>query len=424
MVNLLRMIYHKFSRFKIIRYLAEQYNNGFLPGNIMAYYRLKRMSKRKYEKKEKIVVVFLCQYGPVWNKLKSVYEKMQNDERFENVLLAIPEDINNIDMKIYDYFHKIYGDKVINAYDDGKWIDLKNLNPDYVFYQRPYDQYLPASYRSNVVAGYAKVCHVAYGYQVTSTTEVSGMCKRFFRNVYIYFAENNLFYKKNVDRFKKSHREGIRRTINVGYPALEDFMKSKPENEIKDDKIRILWTPRWTEDKENGGSSFVDFKDKIFELLEENENINLIFRPHPMTFQHFIDVGKLTKEEAKEYKDIYDKSDRMIYDDSPDYAKTFWESDILLTDVSTIIVEYFLTGKPIIYCDTGAKPNYLFAEMLNVFYVVNTWEEAKAKALEVAALNDPLKEKREKKIKELIGDDFEHVSERFLDEIYKDYNQK
>lgn len=419
MIELLKKIYHKLSKFKIVRMLGEVYENGFPLGNYKAYLRLKKLKKQaKHE--GKIKVVFLVQYAQVWNKLETVYERMLEDERFEAKLLAVPEKITDIDKKIYEHFYNIYGDKVIDTYHNGHWFDLKGYKPDYVFYQRPYDQYLPEEYRSGVVSEYARVCHVPYGYQVMRTTEHSAMNKLFFRNAYIYFAENTIYYEKNRNRFKKSHREGVRKTLNIGYPALEKFLQKKCDKD--NEYFNVLWTPRWTEDKDSGGSNFINFKDQVLELPRENKNIFLMFRPHPMTFDHFVSVGRITQQEVDAYKQVYEENDRMHYDNSAAYEEMFWKSDVLLTDASTIIVEYFLTGKPVVYCDTGAKPNAFLEELTKVFYVVKTWEEAKRVVLELANGIDPLREKREQKRKELMGNDLEHISKRFLDEIYSDYN--
>ena len=285
MIELLKKIYHKLSKFKIVRMLGEVYENGFPLGNYKAYLRLKKLKKQaKHE--GKIKVVFLVQYAQVWNKLETVYERMLEDERFEAKLLAVPEKITDIDKKIYEHFYNIYGDKVIDTYHNGHWFDLKGYKPDYVFYQRPYDQYLPEEYRSGVVSEYARVCHVPYGYQVMRTTEHSAMNKLFFRNAYIYFAENTIYYEKNRNRFKKSHREGVRKTLNIGYPALEKFLQKKCDKD--NEYFNVLWTPRWTEDKDSGGSNFINFKDQVLELPRENKNIFLMFRPHPMTFDHFL----------------------------------------------------------------------------------------------------------------------------------------
>ena len=420
MIEILKKIYHKFSNFRLVQWMGHLYTNGSLIGNYKAYLRLKKLAT-KPKHGGRIKVVFLGQSAPVWNKLQTVFERMLEDERFETYILAVPESIADVNMNSYNYFYELYGESVINGYVDGTWYELESLKPDYVFYQRPYDQYLPALYRSDVVSKYAKICHVVYGYQVAKTTERSVLNKRFFRNVYMYFAENTIYYEFNVNRFKKSHREKIRKTLNVGYPALEKFVKKKTISDAPEKGFNVLWTPRWTEDKENGGSNFIHFKDKVLELPQENKDLFLTFRPHPMTFTHFITVGRITQEEVDKYVECYEKSDRMYYDNGASYEKTFWESDMLLTDVSSVIAEYFLTGKPVVYCETGSCPNALLVEMMKVFYVVHTWEEAKERVVALSRGEDPLKEERQRKIKELMGDDFEHTSERFLEEIYKDY---
>lgn len=420
-MEFLKKIYHKYSNTKLFQLLADIYRNGFFVTNYMSFLRVKRLSKLTYNVEQPVKVVFLCQYIQAWNKLKCVYERMQQDERFETSIVAVPYDIKNIDNGVYDYFTKHYGENVITAWNGQEWLDLQTLGAHYVFYQRPYDQYLPKEYRSNKVSKYAKVCHVVYGYQLAITTEASLMNKLFFRNVYMYFAENTIYYKYNIERFKRSHKLGYRKTYNIGYPSLEDFAKQRPKEEKLKDKFQILWTPRWSDDEEVGGSNFMTFKDHVVELPKKLGDIELIFRPHPMTFQHFISVGKITQEEVERYLDIYEKDEHLTYDNQPDYVKQFWNSDVLLTDGSTIIAEWFLTGKPIVYCETGSKPNAFMKEMMKVFYIVHSWEEAEEKIKELHRGIDPLKEERERKVQELMGDDLEHVSNRFLETIYEDY---
>lgn len=421
MITVLKKIYHKYSNTKLFQFIASIYQNGFFLSNYMSFLRMKRISSKQHNQEEPVKVVFLCQYVQAWNKLKSVYERMREDSRFETLIVAVPYDIHSIDNEVFEYFENLYGDNVVNAWSSDGWLDIESLNAHYIFYQRPYDQYLPKMYRSNVVSRYAKICHVVYGYQVAVTTENSCMNKLFFRNVYMYFAENTIYYHYNIDRFKRSHAKGYRKTLNIGYPSLEDFVNQKCEKDENDKAFKVLWTPRWSDDEEVGGSNFINFKDKIVELPKALDNLAVVFRPHPMTFQHFMSVGKITEQQVKDYLLRYEQDCKLTYDNKPDYAKVFWNCDVLLTDVSTIIAEWFLTGKPIIYCETGSKPNSFMKEMMKVFYIVNSWEEAERKVEELYRGIDPLKEEREKKVQELMGNDFEHISNRFLETIYEDY---
>ena len=118
------------------------------------------------------------------------------------------------------------------------------------------------------------------------------------------------------------------------------------------------------------------------------------------------------------------KDERLAYDNKPDYVESFWKGDVLLTDVSSIIVEWFLTAKPVIYCETGCEPNDFLKEMMKVFYVVHNWEEAKSTLKQLYEGVDPLKEARQKKVTELLGSDFDHISHDFLEALYQDHTSR
>lgn len=53
-------------------------------------------------------------------------------------------------------------------------------------------------------------------------------------------------------------------------------------------------------------------------------------------------------------------------------------------------------------------------------YVVDTWEKAEEKIIELQKGNDPLKEAREKMIEKLMGKDFLHITDRIINEFVSD----
>lgn len=417
-MKLLTRLYHKYSGTKFVEWLAEIYRDGNLISNHNAYIKLRKLSEKGVSQHIPIRVVFLGQKPVIWIKIKSIYDSMLEDERFEPVILAIPENIGNINMNTYKYFSGIYGSDVVNAYQENTWFPIKELKPDYVFYQEPYDNYLPPEYQSGNVIRYVKTLYVSYAFMLDENLKSICMNKLFFRNLYCYFAENNLWAEFNVNRLKKSHKKGYQKTVNIGYPLFELFMRRKPTTCIQRTSKIVLWTPRWSEDV--GGSNFFNFKDEIVKLPEKYPDLKIIFRPHPMLFDHFIEKNRITKEDAGAYLQKFKDNAFLEYDTSNDYMDMFWDVDILLTDISSIIVEFFLTGKPIIYCDTGVLPDTFFAELLKGMYIVSDWQEAEQKLNELLQGNDPLKTKREELRKALFGDDFYHITSRILDEIYHD----
>lgn len=417
-MKLLTRFYHKYSSTKFVAWLAEIYRDGTLVSNHNAYVKLRKLSEKSVVQHTPIRVVFLGQAPGSWMKIKCIFDSMLEDERFDPVILAIPEDIGNINMNTYKYFSGIYGSAVVNAYHGSAWRPIRELKPDYVFYQQPYDNYLPPEYQSGNVIKYVKTLYVPYGFVLWDKVKSISMSKIFFRNLYCYFAESRLNMEYNVNRLKKSHRKGYQKSVNIGYPIFETFMRKKPLSSIQRTSKIVLWTPRWSEDV--GGSNFLNFKDEIVKLPEKNSDLKIIFRPHPMLIDHFIEKNRITKEDAEAYLRKFKDNASLEYDTSNDYMEMFWDVDILLTDISSIIVEFFLTGKPIIYCDIGVIPDAFFAELLKGMYVVSDWQEAEQKLNELLQGNDPLREKREELRTALFGDDFYHITSGILEEIYHD----
>lgn len=419
-IDVIKIIYHKYSDTKLFIALNNIYIDGFFINNWIASQRVRRQVRSSKGIHDfPIRVAFICQDTKEWNKLRCVYENMRRDKRFEVCAIALePMGQDNAE-NVYSFLERLYGDDAVRGIDGKEKFDLKAWKPHYVFSCNPYDQYFPSEFKSGSIAKYAKNCFIDYGYELSITTVKVAFEKKYFRNVYFLFAENEYVAAYNRNRYINDHARGYRKTVTIGYPAFEYFYQQKKEKE--DNKYTVVWTPRWTEDKNLGGSNFLNFKDKVLKYSLEHEDIRLVFRPHPMTFNHFIEIGKITKEEVECYLTYFAPGTNRIYDDTADYTNTFWQSDVLLTDFSSILVEYFLTGKPIIYCDTGAQLNESVAEMIDAMYVVNNWEEAEKILKQLQKGVDPLKDIRKETIRKVFGDDFEKISDRFLDTLYDDF---
>ena len=73
---------------------------------------------------------------------------------------------------------------------------------------------------------------------------------------------------------------------------------------------------------------------------------------------NFIETGEMTKDEVEAFKEYCRTENNLILDEEKEYNQTFWNSDILITDVSSIVPEYFITKHPIIYCHSNINYQY------------------------------------------------------------------
>lgn len=334
-----------------------------------------------------IKVAFLVQMPEIWDKQKAVYEAMVESDRFEPWLVVVPSyDFREDKLGGYgaelEFFKKNYPDaKMLLAITpQGAVENLAAYRFDYVFYQRPYEHYLPEELHTKYVVRYARTCYLPYSFFCDLYWKAYFQTE-FFRYLCVFFCSNKT-QPQAVKTFS------LRKNVHCGYPVLESVTQA-PERPIR----TITWTPRWTEEAQYGGSSFLKFKD-AFLSLSDLPDTDIIIRPHPLMFDNFVKCGKITAEDVTAYRQAL--SERNILLDSTPYVNTTLEkTDILITDFSSIVVNFFVTGKPIIYCsstDIRFSPEY--QAILDCSYIAHNWDDVMRYTGMLRSGEDPLSQKR------------------------------
>lgn len=358
-------------------------------------------ARRRKKTKSTIKVGFLVQVPQLWDKQEPLYRLMRSSHNFEPWLIILPE---------YDYtlgnFCE-YGDELsfftdvckkicyIKARKDDGWENLSDYEFDYIFFQRPYDYYLPQQYNSENIIRYTKICYIPYATPDRNDNIIYP--EEFFRNVYLGFMEdkhcsdynNKLYSRKSFQRFH-----------NIGYPPFERCLQLQ-SNAFNG---KILWTPRWSYDHVYGGSHFFEYNVRLTNF--DWGRYRFIVRPHPMMWSNFIKEKLIDKETINHIKEEWN-SKSIIIDTNIQIEDTFNEVDILISDKSSVILLFFLTGKPIVYCRFGNDNSVLFDTILPGLYVVDDWEGLNKTISNLMNNIDPLKEIRNR----IISQSFSHHKE-------------
>jgi hypothetical protein len=361
---------------------------------------------------EKINVVFVCHRPAVWEALKTVYEALKKDDNFNVSIVAIPNKKElpklGLNHEVYESegaedFWKSYG--CINGYDytTHKWFDLRKLNPDYVFFQQPYNITRCEAYKSWNVSRYARLLYVSYFGFVPgiSKNEALDTCypMDFIKDVSIYFSQT----QKEEAYFKKLceiNDNVFTRVILTGYPKYDINDKC-----INADDYCFLWTPRWTTNENS--CNFFDYKDKLIDFVRENDSCSLIFRPHPQMWQEFESTGEFVEKDKEKYLKRYEKSKRCSVDNDKDYINSFLSSNCLISDISSMIPQYFILGKPVIFCNHKNNMQSLARHegISDGLYFAENWNEVEKYMKMLMAGNDPLKMTRKK----IINNEFYNI---------------
>lgn len=359
-----------------------------------------------------ITVLFACDAPDTFGMFESVYRAMADDPDFAPLIVTLPSRHSTLPAGQYkdagmDAFCEARNIPFVRGYEPerGEWLDPASLMPDYVFFQSPYSVFPPA-WSARRISPLARVCYIPYA----SLLEKGGLADichpdAFFRFTHLFFAECSLQKDLLTEEFRDKYWAGTKRIVVSGHPKI-DYLAEEVERHgrvwkqgMRKDIKRILWTPRWN--TWDGTCHFFDYKDYFFGFCQERRDVDFVFRPHPLCFQNFIKTGELSLDEQKQMRRTYDASANMSIDTDPDYRDTFMTSDVLVSDFSSMLLEYLATGKPIVYTHRKNVFNaYGMKLSEGLYWVRNAGELGDTLAMLLSG-NDPLRPKREDLMKAL-----------------------
>ena len=133
--------------------------------------------------------------------------------------------------------------------------------------------------------------------------------------------------------------------VLVGEPHMDFLAKKSEKNGKKEtDEFCVLVAPSWGRD-----AILNKYGDRMIEALL-NTDYSIIIRPHPQSFTS-------EKEMLDRLMNKFPNSERLKWDLSNDNFASLRESDIMISDFSSVIWDYVLVfDKPIIYADVSFDP--------------------------------------------------------------------
>ncbi|MCE9664009.1 CDP-glycerol glycerophosphotransferase family protein [Halomonas sp. M5N1S17] len=310
---------------------------------------------KRVKKKERIKVVFLAIHESMW-KVDAVFRKMLDDPFFDPMILVCPHvEYGNEAMvedmeKAYNYFsRKSY--PVISSYDkaSGSWLRVEDLKPDMVFFTRPYRHTRP-EYYENAFYKYL-TCYVPYFYLATSHISEEYMFNTHFHN-----AMWKIFmpHQHSMDRAKKVSDNNATNCVLTGYPSCESLLvKNEGKKGVWKEQVcgkkKIIFAPHHSIGTASGLSNFIEYAEFMVELSTRYRNeTQWSFKPHPVLKPKLYRHPDWGKEKADKYFSYWAFSENTQLDEG-EYSELFVQSDAIIHDSSSFIVEYLFVEKPCLY---------------------------------------------------------------------------
>jgi hypothetical protein len=332
-----------------------------------------RVALEKVRKKamdnEKIKVVFFALHSSVW-KYDELYKMMVSDTRFETTILVCPVvDYGSMNMlsemkKTIDFFHE-KGYEVKKSYNSATetFLDVKQaIDPDIIFYTNPYqglidDRYYITNFEHTLT------CYVRYFFQSISVDE-HGRDFIFHNRLWKFFCETDYHRKKSINHYSPTNNE---KYIYTGYPGVDGLTYEEKTSSNNLSKVdinykKIIWAPHHTIDanQELYLSNFLNYSQVMIDVVRKYSNqVQFIFKPHPLLKVKLYQHPDWGKDKTDKY---YTKWENMpnAQLESNDYKASFNNSDAMIFDCNSFVIEYLYTGKPALFTFTHDEVKSIF----------------------------------------------------------------
>lgn len=299
-------------------------------------------------------VVFLPYYDNTWDSLASVYEAFAADPIFVTEIVIIPIRRNTpTGWKIvYEDYLTPQGipNTPFSSYS------FENDLPDFVFYNNPYDGVNIEKFQSHVIKPYVGcmvyVPYFLYRHEFQNKQRLEAEIEQYTHlsghdNADVFVVQGKSFLKTFAHRSQNG-----KKMVCLGNPKIDNLythMGSYPRypewDKVTQGKTIFMLNTHYTT-VING--SYQNFLPTVLDFFERNDDLALIWRPHP---QSFLILGENAESsyciEWKRCLERVNNHERMILDRTASGTSALMYSDAVLSQSSSIVAEAIFADKPI-----------------------------------------------------------------------------
>lgn len=385
---------------------------------------------KQLKEKKNIRCLFLVVFHQVW-KCDEIYKLMEQNSRFEPVVVMCPrvnygkETMKQSLKDGCDFFLK-RGYNVVNSYDEIKdeYIDIKDLNPDIIFYTNPYRGLIDERY---YITNFLDTLTIYVPYMFGNNNDVKSFHDQLLHNlVWRFYVESDM-HEEDSKKYSRNHGRNV---VNTGYPGIEHYVSLSylPSNcdwKLSDRDIkRIIWAPHHTIQAVGNVnySCFLKYADFMLEMADKYaERIQFVFKPHPLLRDKLNNLwGKIkTDNYYQQWESRYNcKVNDGFYED------LFLTSDAMIHDSGSFVVEYLYMNKPVMRTLNGIPVESMFNSFamrcLAQYYMAQTEQDIEQFIQNVIGGVDPLKEQRTKFVNDVLmpnGSPSQNIINDILDSV-------
>lgn len=313
----------------------------------------RRMARlRKIRQKPTITVAF-----QVWNlgmwKSDSLYRLMAQHERFTPIIWVpgVPGLDTEQTAAMRETVLTFCRQQGYTYTTSPSWEELDaQIAPDLVFIADPYPHYInmqPAAIQH-------LVCYIRYCFPNTCTASETDLF--WHNNALFYFQENSLIEQEHR---QKMRNRGVNSRV-TGHPIV-DYLTGEdapPRPAWKNPHLKkVIYAPHWaigTSPSFFTVGTFLQTGEFMLQLAKKYaQHVQFAFKPHPWLYRELCQTPGWGKEKADAYYAAWQELPNTQLE-LGQYKELFRQSDAMIHDSGSFIIEYLLMNKPCMFLQQGS----------------------------------------------------------------------
>ena len=294
--------------------------------------------------------------------------------------------------------------------DEGTLRLLKQLRPDALFRQSQWDADVPSPLATDRL-GFTRLCLMPYEtVNIIRNVPAAGDPDGAFDSPYHRAAW--LVFCANDQARELARDAGPRRAENyrvVGHPKADRLRSAEPRWPLETGagRPRVVWSAH-----HSIGTGWTDvgmFHLTAHDMLawaEDDPELDFVFMPHPALLP-YLDSPRSPIDSAwyAEWSERWQALPNATILDDQDYIPVLAASDLMVTDGLSMLVEYQVLGKPLIYLEReGHRPfNRIGEQLASGWRPAGTVAEARELARPLLGNDNPLREAQLANAQRLFG---------------------
>ncbi len=315
---------------------------------------------------QRIKVVFLTFYFEAWDALADVHAQMLADPRFDVTVISIARRFSREAPFAEEELVSEFFDGIGVKHQRFNFADslaglarLREMSPDYVFINYPWQRNYQPGYRVEQLSEFTKVCYVPYyALDLVGDPQTGGLATYHFEQRSHQLA-SLIFTQDSHELEAYAHTSRGNKHVHLtGTPKLDALMRQVGEGASRwplsnAENVRMIWAPHHSYSPAwlNFGT-FAELYQDMLQFAKSHPKLDIVMRPHPLMFSTLVDRGVLEAKVLEDWLEAWNALHNTAIDSEGDVAHLFAATDLLATDGISFLGEYPLaTGKPAIFIE-------------------------------------------------------------------------